>query len=80
MFNEVHDLAKEFPEYKERIHELKGSDAHFAKLFREYQELDKKLLHIEQEAEPASNEAAEALKKQRVQLKDRLFAMLKAAA
>ncbi|MBA4135475.1 MAG: GTP-binding protein, partial [Flavobacterium sp.] len=30
---EKHDLLHEFPQYQEKIHELKVSDAHFRKLF-----------------------------------------------
>ena len=33
-----HDIAHEFPEHQEKIHSLKASDAHFAKLFTEYDE------------------------------------------
>ena len=36
---EHHDLIHEFPELRERIHELKIGDAHFRKLFDEYHEL-----------------------------------------
>ena len=31
-----HDIAHEFPEHLEKIHSLKTTDAHFAKLFDEY--------------------------------------------
>ena len=36
---EHHDLVHEFPQLRDRIHELKGSDKHFRKLFDEYHEL-----------------------------------------
>ena len=75
----LHDLAKELPEYKEKIHTLKTSDNHFAKLFEEYEELDKQIYRVEQQIESASDEFAEALKKKRLQLKDELFQLLKAA-
>jgi uncharacterized protein YdcH (DUF465 family) len=32
-----HDILHEFPEFKEKITALKTSDAHFRKLFDEYQ-------------------------------------------
>ena len=38
-----HPLAQEFPEFKDAIHTLKINNAHFAKLFNEYDETDKKL-------------------------------------
>ena len=33
MFGESHDLATEFPEFKDKIHILKMEDRHFARLF-----------------------------------------------
>jgi hypothetical protein len=77
MFGEHHDLAQEFPEYKNRIHELKMSDAHFASLFEEYENLDKEIYRIEEQIETPSDEYTEQLKQKRVELKDQLFQMLK---
>lgn len=77
MFGEHHDLAHEFPEYKERIHELKMKDHHFASLFDEYEKLDKEIYRIEEQIETPSDEYTEELKQKRVQLKDQLFNMLK---
>ena len=74
-----HDIGSEFPEHRERIHELKTGNAHFARLFDEYHQLDKEIARIEQEVAPASDEAAEELKRKRVTLKDEIFAMLRAA-
>jgi uncharacterized protein YdcH (DUF465 family) len=36
---ERHDLLHEFPEYHDKIHQLKD-DSHFKKLFDEYNELE----------------------------------------
>lgn len=74
-----HDLVHEFPEHRERIHTLKMSDAHFARLFNEYHELDQRILHIEQELETPGDAVVESLKQRRVQLKDALYARLQAA-
>lgn len=71
-----HDLAHEFPEYKDRIHELKMNNEEFAGLYTEYQEVDKEIYRIEQEIEAHSDEYTEDLKKKRVWLKDKLYAML----
>jgi len=75
-----HDLATEFPEFKDTIHELKTSNAHFAKLFSEYEEVDREVVRIEQDIEPTSDDYLEAQKKKRLALKDELYAMLKQAA
>lgn len=73
-----HDLAHEFPEHRERIHTLKSSNAHFARLAGEYHEVVKQLHRIEQEIETPSDLVTEELKKRRLRLKDELFAMLRA--
>jgi uncharacterized protein len=78
MHNEQHDLSHEFPEYRERIHELKTHDAHFRQLFHTYHDLDRQVHRSETDVEPMADEALEVLKRQRLALKDELYAMLKA--
>lgn len=80
MFNEHPDLAQEFPELKEKIHTLKTTDAHFRKLFDQYEEVSKELHRIEEEIETPSDSYTEELKKKRLHLKDELYAMLSSAA
>jgi len=75
---EKHDLVHELPEYRERIHELKMSDQHFARLFEEYHEVDHEIHRIEEGVEPTSDDYLEERKKLRLSLKDQLLAMLKA--
>lgn len=75
-----HDLAHEFPEYKDAIHALKTSNAHFSKLFDEYHVVNREVIRIEQNIEPVTDEYAENKKKQRLLLKDQLYAMLTQAA
>ena len=79
MFGEKHDLIHEFPEYKDKIHELKTSNAHFARLFEQYHELDHEVHRIEEGVETPSDDYLEQKKKERLNLKDQLFAMLKEA-
>ncbi len=79
MFGEHHDLLHELPEYKDKIHELKTSNAHFAKLFDEYHEVDHEVRRIEQGVETPSDDYAEEVKKKRLALKDELFQMLQVA-
>ena len=74
---EHHDLAHEFPEYKERIHDLKVSDAHFRKLFDEYDEVTTRVEALEKQESPVADETMEELKKERLALKDKLYKMLK---
>jgi len=74
---ENHSLNQEFPEYREKIHHMKMSDAHFARLFAEYDSLEHAVHRIESGAEASSDERLETLKKQRLSLKDKLFVLLK---
>jgi len=72
-------LANEFPEFKDKIHTLKMENAHFAKLFEEYNAADTEILRIENGAENAGDFDLETIKKQRLHLKDQLYSMLTAA-
>ena len=74
---EHHDLHHEFPEYGERIHQLKLSDAHFARLFNEYDLLDHEIRRIELAGSLISDGEMDTLKLSRVHLKDKLYAYLK---
>ncbi len=71
-----HELAEEFPDKVDRIHELKTSNAHFAKLFDEYHLINREIHRIETGVEPASDERSTDLRKQRLLLKDEIAAML----
>ena len=74
---EKHDLHHEFPEFSDEIHHLKMNNNHFSKLFKEYHELDHEVHRIEQGVENTSDEYIEQLKRNRLNLKDALFALLK---
>ncbi len=79
MIIDRHSLAKELPEYKEQIHQLKMENRHFAKLADEYHDLDNEIIRIEEGVENTTDEYVDGLKKKRLHLKDQLFAMLKDA-
>ena len=70
---EHHKFATEFPEFKERIHELKQKNTEFATLMKEYDETDDEIYRIESYIETPSDLYTEALKMKRVELKDKLF-------
>lgn len=72
-----HELHEEFPEFAEKIHELKTGNAHFAKLSGEYHELNRAVHRAETDVEPTDDMHMEEMRKQRLALKDQLFAMLK---
>jgi uncharacterized protein len=51
---EDHSLVNEFPEFKDDIHQLKMDDAHFKKLYDEYNHLTKEVEKMEQEIIPST--------------------------
>ncbi|WP_438946368.1 YdcH family protein [Sediminibacterium sp.] len=73
---EKHDLHHEFPGMDARITALKVDNAHFKKLADEYDEVNHSVYRIESGAENSSDETLTQLRKQRLQLKDELYAML----
>jgi len=72
-----HPLMKEFPEYKEQIHNLKPSNNYFHHLMERYEEIDKQIYRIESGEEPTSDEYVNRLGKERLQLKDELYQIIK---
>lgn len=78
MVQDHHPLAKDFPELKDKIHALKTSSSHFARLEREYEDLDKAIVRLETGVEHGSSIELEQKKLLRVTLKDELYALLKA--
>ncbi|TQV63361.1 MAG: DUF465 domain-containing protein [Halothiobacillaceae bacterium] len=76
---EHHDLAHEFPELKDRIQQMRAENAHFARLFDAYHDLNNEIEALEKDEVPTSDDRFEALKKQRLALKDELYGMLTAA-
>lgn len=78
MTHTPHELHEEFPEFADRIHRLKVSDNHFARLAEDYHRLNRDIHRAEANVEPTSDEDLEDLKKQRLRIKDEIFAMLKA--
>ncbi len=77
MLGQNHDIFHEFPEYADRINSLKASDTEFARLFAEYNQINREVIRIEQGVEPRSHFYFEELKKRRLWHKDRLWALLR---
>lgn len=72
-----HELAEEFPDHKEKIHELKTKDQHFAQLADEYHKVNRDLHRMETEIEPVSEQTEHDLRKRRLHLKDQIAAYLR---
>ncbi len=69
-----------FPEYRDLITQLKTSDPHFGRLFDQHNALDQKILNIESRIDAVTREQVEVLKKEKLQLKDQLYAILRKAS
>ncbi|MGO4819356.1 YdcH family protein [Flavobacterium sp. W22_SRS_FP1] len=73
---ERHDLLHEFPDYQEKIHELKVSDQHFRTLFDEYHELEHEIHRVNTDVEVVTDEHAHELKAKLLFIKDALYSIL----
>lgn len=73
-----HNLVHEFPEYRERIRMLKMNNLHFSNLFAKYHDIDHEVRRIESGVEASSDDYLETRKKQRLRLKDELYALMQA--
>ncbi|WP_212525352.1 YdcH family protein [Actibacterium sp. MT2.3-13A] len=76
MSNTPHELAEEFPDQVEAIHDLKTKNAHFAKLVEEYHEVNRAVHRAETNVEPTDELHEGELRKQRLALKDEIARML----
>lgn len=74
-----HDIASEFPLLKDKIHTLKTTNQHFARLFSDYDTVNHTITKVETGGTVMTDEALENLKKQRLKLKDEIVQMLHAA-
>lgn len=79
MVGQHHKIGEELPEYREQIHTLKMSNAHFAGLLVRWEETDKKIARAQSRIELMSEDDEEQLRKQRVALKDEIYEMLRNA-
>lgn len=76
MSHTPHELSDEFPDHGDRIHELRLSDAHFAKLSDEYHVINREIHRGETNVEPMDDLHLEDLKKKRLALLDEITGFL----
>lgn len=77
--NTPNELDEMFPAAKAVIHQLKQSDAHFAKLVEHYHEINRSVHRMETNVEPVSDETMEIERKKRLQVLDEISAILSRA-
>ncbi|MBK0328259.1 DUF465 domain-containing protein [Rhodobacteraceae bacterium F11138] len=78
MSHTPHELAEEFPDQVDQMHELKQSDAHFAKLFDDYHDINRAVHRAETNVEPVEELTEVEMRKKRALLKDQIWGMLSA--
>jgi uncharacterized protein len=78
MSHTPHELADEFPDQIDRIHELRLSDAHFARLADTYHEVNRAIHRAETRVETVADQHEAELRRQRLRLKDEIAAALRA--
>jgi uncharacterized protein len=70
--NTLHTLSDEFPGQMDKIHKLKISDAHFARILKEYDEVNDQVHRVETNIEPVEQLVEVDLRKRRLRLKDEI--------
>ena len=73
-----HPLQREFPEFHQQLRQLNDSDAQFARMAQEYEALDKRI-YIAEEGQSLDDDSLQALKNERVTLKNRIALRLRNA-
>ncbi|KAJ04540.1 DUF465 domain-containing protein [Sulfitobacter mediterraneus] len=78
MSHTPHELAEEFPELVDQMAALRQSDSHFEKLSDAYHTLNRALHRAETDVEPTSDDHMVDMRKERMALKDEIYAYVKA--
>lgn len=73
-----HAIHEEFPNDAKRIHDLKLSNAHFARLLEEYDSVNDEVAAAETHVRPVSEDTEKQLRRRRAQLKDEIARMIAA--
>mgnify|MGYP000692888165 CR=1 FL=1 len=72
-----HSLFNDFPESRDLIHKMKLEDEEFSRKAAQYHDLDHRVRGLEKCSVPTSDQIFEQLKRERMQLKDELYARIK---
>lgn len=78
MLSEHHDIDHEFPEFHKKLEQLMAADSAFAERVHKHDQLDEEIRVLEERGQPIADEDIEAMKLTRAQLKDEIYARLRA--
>ncbi len=74
---EKHDLLHEFPEYRDKMHQLKLEDKHFKQLFDDYHDVEHQVHLMKTDELVVTDEALKELKAKLLHIKDEIYLRLK---
>lgn len=77
MSHTPHELAEDFPEYVDTIATLRGKNGHFSKLLDAYHQINRDVHRAETDVEPTSDTHMTEMRRERMVLKDEIYAMLR---
>lgn len=77
MSHTPNELIDMFPDQADKIHDLKTENGEFARIFDEYHEVTREIHRGETNVEPMDDFHLEDLRKKRLQMLDRVSAILK---
>lgn len=76
MSHTPHELREEFPEFADKLTAMR-TNAHFVKLADAYHEVNRAIHRAETDVEPTDDPHMETMRKERLHLKDQIYAMLR---
>jgi hypothetical protein len=79
MQGDHHEIETEFPEFRQIIQKLSDADPDFAASIKRHNELDNEICRLEELGQPISDEELEKMKYERAELKDEVYARIRAA-
>ena len=77
MSHTPNELIDMFPDHADKIRELKTENGEFSRIFDEYHEVTREIHRGETDVEPMDDFHLEGLRKRRLQMLDRVTAILK---
>jgi uncharacterized protein YdcH (DUF465 family) len=77
MLSEHHDIDHEFPEFHNKLEALAIVDTEFAEKVARHDSLDNEIRELEERGQPIADEIIEAMKFERAELKDEIYARLR---
>ena len=79
MSNTPHELAEDFPHDTDKIHRLKTTDSHFARLMESYHDVNRAVHRAETGLDPVDDFTDQKMRKERMALKDQIATILSKA-